>query len=662
MGKYLDMIDSPADVKKLPAELLPTLAQEVRDTLIESLAKAGGHLGPNLGVVELSIALHRVFETPKDKFIWDVSHQSYVHKLFTGRRQRIGTIRQTDGLCGFAFRGESPHDCFGAAHAGTALSAAVGIAKARDLRGTDENVVAIVGDAAMTCGVSYEALNNISTTKRLVVILNDNEWSIDKNVGAISKYLNQLLTNPTYNAMHRKLGAFVETMPFGKRVADLERKTAEAVKGIVSDGVRIPAKPINAPGNTDGRGGNPAPLIFEEMGMRYLGPIDGHDLPTLISYLEYAKSYDRPIIIHVITQKGRGAPFALQNPEKYHGCGPYELPSGKTIPSKPGTPPNWQDVFGDQMLRFCKSHSTLVGITGAMPSGTGLSKLRDTMPDRYFDVGIAEEHAVLFAAGLAANGIRPVCAIYSSFLQRAFDMIIHDVAIQNLPVIFCMDRAGLSAGDGPTHHGLFDIAYARCVPNTVLMQPKDEDELADMMATALTLNQPVFIRYPRGAAEGATIKEHPEILQVGKSEVIQHGNQVAIFSYGNMLPVARDAAKQLADQGYSVAIINARFAKPVDRECIERFARQCKVLVTFEDGVITGGFGSAVAETLNDLRIPTPVIRMGWPDRFVEWGSNNNVLRERYGLTAKAAVEKTLEVLREKHVEKIFRVVEPTVA
>ncbi len=661
MGKYLDMIDSPADVKKLPAELLPTLAQEVRDTLIESLAKGGGHLGPNLGVVEMTIALHRVFETPKDKFIWDVSHQSYVHKLFTGRRHRIGTIRQTDGLCGFAFRGESPHDVFGAAHAGTALSAAVGIAKARDLRGTDENVVAIVGDAAMTCGVSYEALNNISTTKRLVVILNDNEWSIDKNVGAISKYLNQLLTNPTYNAMHRKLDAFVETMPFGKRVADLERKTAEAVKGIVSDGVRIPASPTPAPGNTEGSG-HVTPLIFEEMGMRYLGPIDGHDLPTLISYFEYAKSYDRPIIIHVITKKGRGAPFALQNPEKYHGCGPYELPSGKTIPAKPGTPPNWQDVFGELMLRFCKQNSTLVGITGAMPSGTGLSKLRDKMPERYFDVGIAEEHAVLFAAGLAANGIRPVCAIYSSFLQRAFDMIIHDVAIQNLPVVFCMDRAGLSAGDGPTHHGLFDIAYARCVPNTVLMQPKDEDELADMMATALTLNQPVFIRYPRGAAEGATIKEHPEILQVGKSEIIQHGNQVAIFSYGNMLPVARDAAQQLAEQGFSVALINARFAKPVDRECIERFARQCKVLVTFEDGVVTGGFGSAVAETLNDSRIPTPVVRIGWPDKFVEWGSNNNVLRERYGLTAKAAVEKTLEVLRDKHVEKIFRVVQPTVA
>jgi 1-deoxy-D-xylulose-5-phosphate synthase len=445
-------------------------------------------------------------------------------------------------------------------------------------------------------------------------------------------------------------------------VASLEKKTAEALKGLISDGVRIPANPVAAPGNYDGRGGNPAPILFEEMGLRYLGPIDGHDIPTLIAYLEYAKQADYPILIHVITQKGRGAQFALKNPEKYHGCGPYELPSGNTLPPKPGTPPNWQDVFGELMLRFCKSHATLVGITGAMPSGTGLSKLRDQMPERYFDVGIAEEHAVLFAAGLAANGMRPVCAIYSSFLQRAYDMLIHDVALQKLPVVFCMDRAGLSAGDGPTHHGLFDIAYARCVPNTVLMQPKDEDELADMMATAFALNQPVFIRYPRGPAQGVPIKEHPEILQVGKAEIIQHGNQVALFSYGNMLALARDTAKQLAEQGYSVALINARFAKPLDRECVERFARQCKVLVTFEDGVIAGGFGSAVCETLNDLRIPTPVVRMGWPDQFVEWGSNNEVLRQRYGLTAKAAVEKTLEVLREKHVEKIFRLVEPTVA
>jgi 1-deoxy-D-xylulose-5-phosphate synthase len=362
------------------------------------------------------------------------------------------------------------------------------------------------------------------------------------------------------------------------------------------------------------------------------------------------------VLLHIRTTKGKGAHFALDNPEKFHGCSPYDPVTGQSKGAAPNAPA-WQDVFGEIMLKFCQTHSKLVGITGAMPSGTGLNKLRDKMPDRYFDVGIAEEHAVIFAAGMATMGFRPVVAIYSTFLQRAYDMIVHDVALQGLPVIFCMDRSGLSAGDGPTHHGLFDIAYGRSVPHTVLMQPKDEDEFQDMFATALTLNQPVFIRYPRGAAMGMPMKEHPQILQVGQAEVLQHGHDVAIFSYGTMLPVAQDAARQLAETGLSIALINARFAKPLDTECIGRYARQCKALLTFEDHNLLGGFGAAVVECLADLRIPTPIARVAWPDKFVEWASSNDVLRQRHGVTAKAGVEKTLAILKERQSDPRFQVV-----
>ncbi|MCX6908501.1 MAG: 1-deoxy-D-xylulose-5-phosphate synthase, partial [Verrucomicrobia bacterium] len=494
MGKYLDNIQSPADVRKLNVEQLTELAQEIRDTLINTLADTGGHLGPNLGVVEATIAFHKVFESPKDRILMDVTHQCYVHKMLTGRGDRLATVRQTDGLCGFMVRSEGPHDSFGAGHAGTALSAALGMAAARDKAGTDEHIVALIGDAALTCGVTYEAMNNVKqTTKRLIVILNDNERSIDKNVGAISQYLNRIVTNPTYNRMHKDFNSFLKKVPFGDRLLTLERRAEEAAKSMLFPSV-----------------------IFEELGLRYLGPIDGHDLKAVIANLEFCKRSEEPVLLHIRTTKGKGAHFALNNPEKFHGCSPYDPVTGKSK-STTVSAPAWQDVFGDIMLKFCQTQSKLVGITGAMPSGTGLNKLRDKMPDRYFDVGIAEEHAVIFAAGMATMGFRPVVAIYSTFLQRAYDMIIHDVALQGLPVIFCMDRSGLSAGDGPTHHGLFDIAYGRSVPNTVLMQPKDEDEFQDMFATALTLSQPVFIRYPRGAAAGVPIKEHPQILQVGKA-------------------------------------------------------------------------------------------------------------------------------------------------
>src|SRR6266581_4571440 len=567
MTRYLDMVDDPSHVKKLTLDQLTQLAGDIRHELITVLSKNGGHLGPNLGVVELTIALHRVFNTPKDKFVWDVSHQSYVHKLLTGRKNRFHTIRTTNGLNGFSLRTESVHDCYGAGHAGTALSAALGMAAARDQKGTDENVVAIFGDAALTNGISFEALNNIShTTKRFIGVLNDNEWSIAKNVGAIASYLNKLITHPRYNRLQRDFIKFIRRMPKGEIALTLARKAEEGFKGAVTE-VTLEQSVENM--DADGRGGFGSSLIFEEMGLRYLGPIDGHDLPMLLNCLEFAKTYDRPIVLHVMTKKGKGYDVAIQQPEKFHGTGPYDIKTGAAPAAKPGTPPNWQDVFGATMVRLCQRDNFVVGITAAMPSGTSLKILEKTMPNRYYDVGIAEEHAVLFAAGMATMGFHPVCAIYSTFLQRAYDCIIHDVALQDLPVTFCMDRAGLSANDGPTHHGLFDIAYLRCVPNIIGMAPKDEDELVDMMFTASHQKHPTFIRYPRGPAEGAPLKEMPRLLDIGKAEVVQNfanngGRKVVFFALGNMQKMARLAAASLVAEGCDCAIINPRFTKPLD--------------------------------------------------------------------------------------------------
>ncbi|HYG36602.1 MAG TPA: 1-deoxy-D-xylulose-5-phosphate synthase, partial [Clostridia bacterium] len=436
MSQYLEMVDNPTQVKKLTVDQLQRLAEEVRQEMITVLSKNGGHLGPNLGVVELTIALHHVFSTPKDKFLWDVSHQVYVHKLLTGRRSRFNTIRSTGGLSGFALRSESEHDCYGAAHAGTALSAALGICAARDQRGSDENVVAIFGDAALTNGISFEALNNIAhTTKRFIGILNDNEWSIAKNVGAISNYLNKLITHPSYNKLARDFERFMRRLPKGEVALKLAHKAEEGFKGALAE---VGLQPSRADADSDGRGGYGSSLIFEEMGLRYLGPIDGHDLPLLINTLEFAKTCDQPIVIHVLTKKGKGFEAALKNPEKFHGLGPYDIATGATAPTSPDTPPAWQDVFGQTMVKLCQKDKAVVGITAAMPSGTSLKLLEKAMPQRYYDVGIAEEHAVLFACGMASMGFRPVCAIYSTFLQRAYDCIVHDAALQDLPVIFCM--------------------------------------------------------------------------------------------------------------------------------------------------------------------------------------------------------------------------------
>jgi len=635
------MVDGPMHVKKLNLVQLEELAAEIRHELITVLAKNGGHLGPNLGVVELTLALHYVFNTPKDKFIWDVSHQIYVHKLLTGRKERFPSIRSTGGLSGFAVRAESEHDCYGAAHAGTALSAALGMCAARDQRGSDENVVAIIGDAALTNGISFEAMNNVAqTTKKFIAILNDNEWSIAKNVGAISSYLNKLITHPSYNKLARDFERFVRRLPKGELALKLAHKAEEGFKGALAE---VGLQPSPSSIEADGRGGYGNSVIFEEMGIRYLGPIDGHNLSLVISTLEFAKTCDHPIVVHVLTKKGKGFDAALKNPEKFHGLGPYDIATGATLPTKAGTPTSWQDVFGQAMVRLCQKDSTLVGITAAMPSGTSLKFLEKAMPNRYYDVGIAEEHAVLFACGMATMGFHPVCAIYSTFLQRAYDCIVHDAALQDLPVIFCMDRAGLSPQDGPTHHGLFDISYVRSVPNCIAMAPKDEDELVDMMFTATHEPHPTFIRYPRGPGEGVPIKDQPRLIEVGKAEVIQNfnnhgGRKVALFPLGSMMKLGRKTAEQLAREGYDVAIINPRFVKPLDAGATQFFGRAAEVVVTFEDHVIMGGYGSAVLELFNEKRVTTPVLMVGWPDQFIEHATNVDDLRNKYGLTVENVV------------------------
>ena len=644
-NRYLDMVDNPAHVKKLTLKQLERLAEELREELINGLCTHGGHLGPNLGVVELTLAMHKVFETPKDKFVWDVSHQSYVHKLLTGRKDRFRTIRTTEGLNGFALRTESEHDCYGAGHAGTALSAALGIAAARDRQGGNENVICVFGDAALTNGVSFEALNNIAhTTKRFIGILNDNEWSIAKNVGAISNYLNKLITNPGYNRITRDLQAFLAKVPTGKLALRLGLKGQEALKGTVTQAVLQHNEETLDP---DGRGGFGSSLVFEEFGIRYLGPIDGHDLPLLLETLEFAKTCDQPIVIHVITKKGKGFSAALEHPEKFHGTGPFNPNTGESLPPKNDTPPKYQDVFGQTMIKLCRKDNSVVGITAAMPSGTGLGALETAMPNHYFDVGIAEEHAVLFAAGMATMGCRPVCAIYSTFLQRAYDMIIHDVALQKLPVTFCMDRAGLSANDGPTHHGLFDIAYLNCIPGVIAMAPANEDELADMMFTATHQDLPAFIRYPRGNGEGVTLKEQPGLIDIGKAEVLKNFSsngqpKVVFLVLGPMRAIADEAIAELGADNIDAAVINPRFTKPIDTGTTEFFAQAAEVIVTIEDHALKGGYGSIVRNHLADTSITTPVVRIGWPDEFIEHASSVSYLRNKYGLTG----IKTAELIR----------------
>ncbi|MEO8204836.1 MAG: 1-deoxy-D-xylulose-5-phosphate synthase [Chthoniobacterales bacterium] len=610
----LSRINSPADLKTIQEEDLPQLAQEVRDELISTLSQTGGHLGPNLGVVELTIALHRIFDSPKDKFVFDVSHQGYVHKLFTGRRERIGTIRQHEGLNGFLLRTESEHDCYGAGHAGTALSAALGMAAGRDAKGGDEHVVAIAGDAAFTCGVSYEALNNVAeTTKRFIVVLNDNEWSIAKNVGAIAKYLNNIVTSPTYAHLHEQASKFLKSVG-GRMAWEFAHKAEAGLKQML-----VPS------------------VLFEDLGLRYYGPIDGHDIPLLLRTFEFLKTQTEPVILHILTQKGKGYAPALAKPDKFHGLGKFMRETGETGASPT---PTYSELLGRKLADFADHNTKILAITAAMPTGTGLVHFAARHPARFFDVGIAEEHAALFAAGLATEGLKPFLVIYSTFMQRAYDMIIHDIALQNLNVALCMDRAGLSGDDGPTHHGLFDIGYLRLVPNLVHMQPKDEDEFTDMLWTMAHYHDgPIAIRYPRGAGTGVQPKSAPRLLEIGKAEVVRHGTQVAIFGLGNFCEIAQEAAALLEAEGISAAVINPRWIKPLDTATIEFFARSVDVICTMEDHVLSNGFGCGIMEHLSEARILTPVVRIGWPDQFIEHGSIP-ILREKYGVTAKAAVER----------------------
>jgi len=545
-----------------------------------------------------------------------VSHQGYVHKMLTGRWDQIHTIRQYEGLNGFLLRSESEHDCYGAGHAGTAVSAALGMAAARDVLERKNHVVAVAGDAAFTCGPTFEALNNIaSATKRFILVLNDNEWSIDRNVGAIAKYFHALQTSSTYSHIHEKAAEFVERIA-GKSLRDIAQRVERGAKNLLFPNV-----------------------LFEKFGLHYYGPIDGHDIDLLVKTFEFLKEQEEPVVLHIITEKGRGYEPAKANPMKFHGLGPYKTETGET---PPGILPTYSQLYGRHLGRFAQQDEKIVAVTAAMPSGTGLVEFQKAVPERYYDVGIAEEHAALFACGQAVEGLKPFLTIYSTFFQRAYDMAIHDIGIQNLPVRLCMDRAGLSGDDGPTHHGLFDIGYLRHIPNWVFMQPKDEEEFVDMLWTMAHYDDgPIAIRYPRGEGTGATPKEEPQLLEIGKAEVVADGHDVALFGLGHLFPMAEETKARLEELGYSVALVNPRWIKPLDTACIERFARQCSLLVTFEDHVLKHGFGAAVIEHLHDAGIPAKVERIGWPDEFVEHGSVDK-LRAKHGLTVEAAVAKAV--------------------
>ena len=621
----LERIQSPDDVKKLTEAELPKLAAEIRERIIQTTSQNGGHVGPNLGVVELTIGLHRVFNTPKDRFIFDVAHQGYVHKLLTGRNgEAFDKIRQCGGLSGFLNRSESAHDAFGAGHAGTALSAALGMATARDKRGSDEHVVAVCGDAAFTCGITMEALNNVATsTKRLIIILNDNKWSIAKNVGALPRYFNELITNPLYNRLNDDVESLLQKMPGGESIIQLGSKWKKETKDFL-----VPSS------------------LFEKFNVRYIGPIDGHDQAQVERYLEFAKQAEQPVLLHILTNKGKGYDVALKNPERFHGASPFDITTGKSAPATGNPGPKYQDVMGNTLVKLAKDDQNIVGITAAMPSGTGLNILEQALPEQFIDVGIAEEHAVLAAAGMATSGFHPVCAIYSTFLQRAYDQLIHDVALQNLPVMFCMDRAGLSPNDGATHHGLFDLSYLRNIPGAVVMAPSNEDELADMMATGIAYHGPSFVRYPRGEGPGTPIKESPQALELGIAQRLHPEGEIEIWAIGSMVADAELLARQLNDQGIQAGVINARFVKPLDTKRLLESAHCSSLIVTMEDNIISGGFGTAVMEALQANNCLHAVERIGWPDQFIEHGSSVAALRDTVGLNPQSILDRVLERYR----------------
>ncbi len=603
---YLDSIQTPDDLNGLDIPALESLAEEIRGFLVETVSSTGGHLAPNLGIVELTLALHKVFNTSRDRIVWDVGHQAYVHKVLTGRKDRFHTLRQYGGISGFPRVDESPHDAFGVGHSSTSISAALGIATARDMTGEDYKVLAVIGDGAMTGGISFEGLNNAGAAKRdLVVVLNDNRMSISPNVGALARYLTQVISTPLYNRIKEDIWELTGKLPRGsKRIRQVIHRIEEGLKSMMTPG-----------------------SLFERLGFRYFGPINGHDLGQLLRIFQETRKLHGPILVHVITMKGKGYKFAEEDATKFHGLGSF-CPETGTTKSKQA--PAYTEVFGRTLVDLAGRDDRIVGITAAMADGTGLVHMAKAYPDRFFDVGIAEQHAVTFAAGMALHGLKPVVAIYSTFLQRALDQVIHDVALQNLPVVFVLDRGGLVGEDGPTHHGSFDLSYLRFIPNFVVMSPKDENELRDMLWTAVRYEKgPVALRYPRGVSFGLKPQTEYAEIPIGKGEVLREGRDLAILAVGDRVYPAVRLAETLDERGVSARVINARFIRPLDRDLIAETANQFNLIVTIENNARVGGFGSAVGEMLADLNANhVKLKRIGLPDRFVPHGMLCDLFKE----------------------------------
>jgi 1-deoxy-D-xylulose-5-phosphate synthase len=623
MSRLIDIINSPADLRKLKLVDLPGLAKEIRQEIISTVSKTGGHLSSSLGAVELAIAIHYSFDTPRDRVLWDVGHQAYAHKILTGRARYFSTLRQLGGLSGFPNKDESPeYDIFTCGHSSTSISTGLGLVMADDLDKNRRRVISVIGDAALAGGMAFEALNHAGHSKKnIIVILNDNELSITKSVGALSRYLNRIITNPAYNKIRNDVERVLMRIPrFGFRAYRAARKLEEGLKNLLIPG-----------------------MLFEELGFRYFGPIDGHNTAQMITVFKNLVNLDEPMLIHVITKKGRGYKFTEERPSEFHSTGPFDIETG--IPVKKVVKETFTEAFGDKMAELGKADEKIVGVTAAMIDGTGFDKFAKDFPKRFYDVGISEEHAVGLSAGLARGGYRPVVAIYSTFLQRAYDQIIHDVCLQDLPVVFCLDRAGLVGEDGPTHHGIFDIAYTRHIPNLIVMAPKDTDELKAMLAYAVQQNKPVAIRYPRGALPVLTnnasliYAKHglgTEPVKTGRSEVIKDGKDIAILAIGSMVSTAVEVSAILGGKRIDAAVINARFVHPLDGEMLEKICASCKRVVTIEEGVLEGGFGSAVLEFIESENIKgVRVKRFGLPDRFIEHGRREELFKK-YNLTPDA--------------------------
>lgn len=596
--ELLKGINSPADLKQLQPDQFPRLARELREFIINTVSQTGGHLAPSLGVVELTIALHYVFDAPRDKIIWDVGHQAYPHKILTGRRDEFHTNRQYRGISGFPRITESEYDTYGTGHASTAISSAFGMVCARDFRGEDYKVVAVVGDGAMTGGLAFEGLNNAGASRKdFLVILNDNSMAISPSVGALSRYLTALITMPAFNKLKNEVWTITGKLPAGEKI----RKAVGRIDGGL--------KAMIAPG-----------LLFERLGFRYFGPTDGHDIGDLIKILSHIKNLRGPILLHLVTRKGEGYPPAEEDATSFHGVGSFDKVTGK--PNSPKTAPSYSEVFGKTLVRLAREDERIVGITAAMCTGTGLNYLAEEIPERFYDVGIAEQHAVTFAAGLAVRGLKPVVAVYSTFLQRAYDQIIHDVALQNLPVVFALDRGGLVGDDGPTHHGAFDLSYLRLIPNLVIMAPADENELKDMLYTAIQHQGPSALRYPRGAGTGCPIENEFKRIPIGKGRIIKEGEDGIILAVGPITQRCVTVTRILEGEGLSLGVVNLRFIKPLDKTLLARIFKKFKIVLTVEDNAREGGLGSAVLEFMADQKVTgVELVRMGLPDRFIEHGS-----------------------------------------